>query len=113
MTAVLVLPGSLVLREDDLLRIDLRLVPARPGASFRLLLATPRKELFRHGEDALFWRSWSKLAWHISDFHPALWSHVQEADPVPEQFRYLLLSVDGVEPGDVVEVQNAGIFRAN
>lgn len=111
-SAILPFPAIVALREEDLLCLELRLIPPRPHTTYRVNLITSEREVFRYTEDQWFGNYWTKVAWRIGDLGPTFWSRYGPDYRLPvSRLRHLRLSFGNLEAGDQVEIRNVGLVR--
>ncbi|MGE3309535.1 MAG: hypothetical protein AB7O66_06140 [Limisphaerales bacterium] len=104
------LPGGL--HPDDVFGIGLRMARGR-GSPFVQLQATTRHgETWRHGELRPIEAVESRIEARLRDFSPALWGrHRTLLFPPLAEMRWLSLLIQGVQPGDVLEVRSPSLVR--
>ncbi len=98
------------LAADDVLRLQLRIVEASHPVSLRFELITPRREVFRHGEDQPLTAEWQTFEWRVGDLTPTFWSHVGSGNPT--ECRYLRLGLFGLTEGQALEMAPLELIRS-
>lgn len=107
---ILPLHGLRQLQPDDVFRFRLRLADPSRTVLLRSELITPRREVFRHGEDQPVGPGWQTFELRVGDLTPAFWSHAGRGDPTAS--RYLRLNLFGLTEGESLEVSRVGLIRA-
>ncbi len=100
-SAHLLLPLPAHLTPDTLLRVEV--VPDRPDVVRRLELITPRRTVFRHGDDVGIGAGPGVTEARVGDFTPAFWSRT--GSPTPEDAAFVRITLHGFPVGSRVAVR--------
>ncbi len=99
-------------RARDAFSVRLRHVSGAGSPYVQPLMTTAEGEGWRHGELTHVGSHEIALEARLSDFSPSIWGrHRSFLFPVVEEMRWLTLTFQGLQPGDVLEIRDAVLRR--
>lgn len=106
------LPLPKGVEDGDLFSVSLRRVRGRGTPFVQLQLTTEEGETWRHGELVALESKPSAIEARLGDFSPAIWGrHRTLLFPPLDKARWVSLLIQGVQPGDVLELRGMSLVR--
>ncbi len=99
-------------RAGDRFTAGLRLARGRGPVYVQIQMATEHGEVWRHGEQVTVGVDEVRLEAGLGDFSPAIWGrHRTMVFPPMNEVRWVSVQVQGVWPGDVLELREPSLVR--